>query len=140
MTAAVISSYFRAKRMLAFGIMAFVLVGIAGIELGWATNYVKTQGTIVGLDQTCAQGGRGPMRWGDCSEAPPQANRRTVIALTYISPADKQQHQASVRCDTAVDNTPIWVIGQNIDLLAHKKEPGTIDRRRCTPVETPHSA
>ena len=100
--------YFRAKRMVAFAILVFVAAGIGTIELNWASNYVETKGTIVSLAQTCAQGGRGPMRWGDCSEAPPQADRRTVIDLSYVSPADKQQHQASVRCDTAFEASPTW--------------------------------
>ena len=127
--------YYRAKRLFAFGLAAFVAIGVGTIELTRNTKYVETTGTIVSLDQTCAQGGSGPMHYGDCSDAPTQADRRTVILLRYVSPADKQEHQASVRCDTSVEQTPGWLIGQQLDILAHRKVPGTIDRRRCTPVE-----
>ena len=126
-------SYFHAKRILAFSLAAFFLAMIAKTELVWASSYVDTKATILGVDQTCAQGGRGPTRWGDCAEAPPGATRRTVIRFSYVSPADGQQHESAVRCDTSGADTPSWFIGEQIDVLAHKSEAENTDRRRCTP-------
>ena len=135
-----LSAYYRARLVVACGLAAVVAIGIGGIELKRNLRYVETTGTIVDLNQSCAQGGQGPMRYGDCSEAPEQADRRTLIRLSYRSPADGQQHEAAVRCDTSIDQTPGWSIGDQVDILAHKADPGTIDRRRCTPIESSASA
>ena len=131
---AMVSSYFHAKRIIAFSIAAFFLALIATTELVWASSYAETKGTIVGLEQSCALGGSGRTRWGDCAEAQPGATRRTAIRFNYVSPADRQPHEAAVRCDTSGPETPVLLIGSEIDILAHTSEPDTIDRRRCTPI------
>ena len=128
------SIYYRAKRWVAFALGAFFLGAFATTELGWATSYVETRGTVAAVSQKCAEGRSGPIRYVDCSEALPSADRRTVLTIDYLSPADRQEHKAAVRCDTSASQTPGWSIGDPIDLLAHKKEPETIDRRRCVPV------
>lgn len=130
------SSYFAAKRFLALGLGAIILLGIGQVELGWATSYVETKATIAHIEQTCA-GGRLARGYINCLRALPTADRRTVLELSYISPADGQRHRAAVRCDTSADDTPRYRIGEELDVLAHESEPERLDRRRCTSVPVP---
>ena len=122
-------TYYKAKCAVIFAICGFFLLLIAQKELSWGFDYIETPGAITDLKQTCV-GGRGT-RYVKCSETTPGADRRTVIALDYVSPADHQQHQARVRCDTAAEMTPKLFFGGQLSVLAHKREPDRMDMRKC---------
>ena len=132
---AMFAAYYRARLLISIAVAALVLLLLAGTELQWATRYADTRATIVGIEQTCAGGSRAPGRHIPCSEALDSADRRTTLSLRYVSPADLQEHQAAVRCDTRRDETPAWLVGQQVTILAHKSKPELIKRRRCTSVE-----
>jgi hypothetical protein len=127
-------AYERFKRIVVFTIAAIFLLLIAQKELDWAADYVATTATIESIDQTCAGGSRSPGRWIECSKAFPQATRRTVLELSYVSPADGREHRARVRCDTSGDDTPRLLVGDELEVYAHESEPERMDRRRCTAI------
>jgi hypothetical protein len=127
-------TYFRVKRMVVLGIGAIILFQIGVKELAWGTSYVETLATIGSMDRTCADGRGGRLRYVECGEALPGADRRTVMELSYVSPADGRRHVATIRCDTRAEETPGWLVGQQMEVLAHKSEPERMDRRKCKTV------
>lgn len=128
-------SYYRIKGMIACGIAGVVLMMVGEHELDLSTHYAATQARIDSVTRTCGEGRDGPFHYVDCSEALPGANRRTVIALRYISPADQREHEATVRCDTSVEETPDLAAGQVFELLAHRSDPGLVKRRKCLTLD-----
>ena len=128
------AAYERAKGVVACSIMGVIVLLIAQKELDWATGYVETNATIVDIEQSCAGGSRAPGRWIECDKAFPGATRRTILELSYVSPADGQMHRARVRCDTSGDETPRLAVGDELDVYAHESEPERLDRRRCTSI------
>ena len=127
-------AYERAKHIVVFTIAAIVLLLIAQKELDWATGYVETTAVIERIEQTCAGGSRSPGRWIQCGRAFPGATRRTLLELSYVSPADGREHRARVRCDTSGDDTPRLLVGDELEVYAHQSEPERMDRRRCTAI------
>lgn len=123
-------SYFRIKRFVVLSLGAIILIGIAAKELAWASGYVETPATIVRFEQSCAGGSRG-RGYIDCEDAFAGADRRTTLTVRYASPADRQMHEALIRCDTSAEDTPSYWGGQEIVLLAHQSEPERVDRRKC---------
>ena len=126
------AAYERWKRIVVFSIAGMILLAIAQKELDWATDFVETTATIESLEQTCNGGRAHHGRWVDCRLAHPQATRRTVMELSYVSPADGREHRATIRCDTSGDDTPLYEVGEELDVYAHEGEPERMDRRRCT--------
>ena len=129
-----IDAYYSAKHFIVFTLAAIILLLIAQKELDWATQYVETTARIARIDQTCADGRGGRVRYVECDKALPGASRRTVLELRYISPADGREHRATVRCDTSAEETPRLLIGEGLAVLAHESEPERMDRRRCTSI------
>lgn len=123
--------------ILVFGICGFFLILIAQKELEWRFRFVELPATIAGIEQQCADGGGGRVRYVDCGEALPGADRRTTLELRYISPADHQEHEGRIRCDTEAEKTPELGVGQQVTILAHKSDAGRIDMRRCTAIAGP---
>gem|GEM_PF-4446855 len=112
-----------------------IVLLIANTELVWATSYVETLATIDSIERTCAEGRSGRIRYVACGEALPGADRRTLLELSYISPADGRRHQATIRCDTSAEQTPLFRAGEQLPVLAHKSEGERVDRRRCTTLD-----
>ena len=129
-------NYFRVRLWVATGLGLFIAVGIGSIEMRRWRQFEPVQATVESAAVECWGGGRSD-HYVACAEAKPMASRRTTLSLAYVSPADESVQQAAVRCDTAFDKTPTYVPGQQVEILAHRKDPASIDMRRCTPVSDP---
>ena len=129
------TGYFRTKRALALGLGLFAAVSIGRIEFDRWRHYQPVLATVDRAEVQCWGGGRSD-HYVECSRARPQATRRTVLTLSYRSPADAALHQRAIRCDTGIEQTVTYVPGQQVEILAHRDEPLTIAKPRCSPVSS----
>ena len=121
--------------MLALGLGLVVAVSIGSIEFDRWRHYQPVLATLERAEVQCWGGGRSD-NYIDCQAAKPQATRRTILRLTYRAPADAALHQGAVRCDTSVHETVTYVPGQQVEIMAHRDEPQTISKKRCSPISS----
>ena len=129
------TGYFRTKRALALGLGLVAAVSIGRIEFDRWRHYRPVLATLDRAEVRCWGGGRSD-HYVECSRAQPQATRRTTLTLSYRSPADAALHQGAIRCDTRIAETVTYVPGQQIEILAHRDQPTTIVKERCSPVSS----
>ena len=129
------TGYYRTKLILASGVGLFIAISIGKIEFDRWRHYQPVLAKVDRAEVRCWGGDRSD-NYIDCRAAKPKATRRTILALTYRSPADDAPHRGTVRCDTSVDETPTYVPGQQVEILAHRDEPLTIAKKRCSLVSS----
>ncbi|MCW3847930.1 hypothetical protein OF829_11830 [Sphingomonas sp. LB-2] len=127
-------SYHRFKLIVALGVTGCGMMVIGEHELVLATRFVETQTRVTDVAQLCGEGRDGRFHYVDCSGALPGADRRTAITVRYVSPADHRLHRAIVRGDTSADKAPEIKAGDIFAVLAHRSDPGQVERRKCTTV------
>ena len=113
---------------------ALGIVGVASRQFDLASNYTAVQGHISRLGQTCADGRNGKIVYLPCNAALPQADRRTIYTVSYVSPVDQISHDADFSCDTEAEKTPKLNVGDVSEVLAHKQDATKAAMQKCTAV------